>query len=206
MKNVHLYEFSLENIVNQPALVKIIVTSGICLIIFLISYYFYDYPQLQIFKNEKQIEIKLRQDFGYKKRIAANLLEYKNKLQKDQLSYHELVRHLSTSNQLFLLFDEISQMALANGLRFKLFKPMPVIEREVAMEFPLQISVMGNYFQLANFINNISQSSHLIIVSDFSIEPLRQDDEKNMPDNELLTMDLILKIYQYHESIKNLSN
>jgi type IV pilus assembly protein PilO len=202
MKILELNELTLTNLALWPLPIKIGVIVMGCLLIIGLGYGFDVRMQLSLLNKTKQNQANLQAEFQMKAAQAGKVVFYEKQLQTLQQVLADMVKQLPNSTEIPNLLEEVSKLGVANGLHFQLFKLMPENKLKFINELPLQISVIGNYHQLALFINQTASLNRIVTLQDFTIEPSKakaavSQKENDAPAKECLIMNLTAKTYRY---------
>ena len=109
-----------------------------------------------------------------------------------------MLRQLPNKTDIESLLVDLSQTSVASGLEVKFFKPETEIPREFYAEYPIRISVTGQYHQFGQFISGLAALPRIVTLSNIDI---KQTDTKNAEQNiaSKLKMDLMATTYRYLE-------
>lgn len=196
MTNFNLSELTLENVGQWPPVIKYAVALLLTVAIIGFGYLLIIKSNLEHHDNLVAQEVSLREEFEQKHHLAANLEAYKKQLQTMYERFGNMLKQLPTENEMPLLLEDISKTGIASGLTFERFAPMPEVKHDFYIELPINISVIGNYHQLAIFISRIVQMNRIVTLHEFEIMPL-MDEKQKKPIKDLLVMHLTAKIYRY---------
>ena len=164
---------------------------GVNFFCLLILYFLILRPQWIYFRNLQSQVVVLNKQESEKK----PLINYKNQFKKLQSNWQLKSKGGSKNSTIGYAVYEISNLGFSNKLQFKLFKALP--EKNCLahglLKIPIQISVMGNYDSLLQFMAQLSNLPELLVPEDFTLKK-----EKGAGINSLeLTM--ILQIYRYEK-------
>lgn len=168
---LELGDLSFENIGAWPEKLRRIAIAGCCLILFLLGYLVDIKGQLSLLQAEQQVEQALKAQIVSKEQTAANFSAYKQQLDAMQNTFKVMLQQLPGQTEVPGLLEDISNIGIASGLEFRLFKPLPEKQLDFYAELPIQIAVKGNYHQLAEFVSRVSALSRIVSIDAFSIEP-----------------------------------
>lgn len=190
--NIDLNDLDLEDIGGWPWPVKIISIVVTCLMILFMGYWFDTKKQLSSLDKAQQEELTLRTTFEAKQYKAANLDAYKEQMATMKASFGALLRQLPEKTEVPGLLEDISHQGLATGLEFRTIRLQPEKEIEFYVELPIEISVVGNYHQFAEFVSNVAALPRIVTLHDFVIHPISSE---TSGDN--LVMNITAKTYRY---------
>lgn len=185
-----------------PTPVKAAVTGIICLLMAGGWFYLDTLTQINDLDVATQQETSLRQEFEQKQNKAINLEDYEIQLTQIEAELFEMIRQMPTREEVASLLIDISQMGLANGLEFRLFKLQPAIQKEFYSELPISIEVIGKYDELGVFVSGLAALPRIVTIHDVKIEPF-DGESSNKKENQPSVVDELLMratIKTYNES------
>ncbi|QDE29794.1 MULTISPECIES: type 4a pilus biogenesis protein PilO [Shewanella] len=191
--NLDLEQFNdidFDNIGGWPKLVKIVFAAFLSLCVIGASYYLFISDSLDQMEAEQQKEIQLREDFETKYRLAVNLKLYREQLAEMEIQFAELLKMLPSENEMPGLLDDLTFVATDAGLRINSLDWDNEIERDFYIEFPIKMSVEGNYHQMGHMVSGVAKLPRIVSLHDFII---KQNDTGG------LSMDILAKTYRFKE-------
>lgn len=191
--NIDLNDLDFENIGSWPLPVKLVANLLVCFMIAFLGYWFDTKNQIQSLNTAEAEELSLRSTFETKQHKAANLGAYKEQMATMKASFGALLRQLPEKTEVPGLLEDISHQGLATGLEFRSIRLQPEREIDFYVELPIEISVVGNYHQLAEFVSNVAALPRIVTLHDFVI---RLQDPQNQ-DYSQLVMNITAKTYRY---------
>ena len=102
-----------------------------------------------------------------------------------------MLRQLPSKTEMPDLIIDISQTALASGLRNELFKPQPEVAQAFYAEKPIDIRLVGNYHQFGSFMSGVASLPRVVIMTMHNISLTPKDKTGN------LVMEGTIKTYRY---------
>lgn len=199
MIKLNLNELTINNFQQWPNSFKYFIFAILGLAASIIYYVLGFRPGYYYYKSLINDEIRLKSEFE-KKHILANLDAYKEQLSSLKKIYENRLKQLIKENELSVLLNEISQMAISSGLVFEFFAPKADESTEFPRKLILTMIVIGQYKNIAAFLNEISTIKKLITFEEFVIDKKEIDNEnKNIKikSTNLLRMKIRLKFYKY---------
>ena len=156
-----------------------------CLLIIIIlglGYLFFFKEQLAELDLAKEKEVSLKETFRQKSIQAANLNNLKLELEALRASFDQLLKQLPTDKEIPNLIQELHQAASKNGLQLSGLSPLEPINDGAIQRLPYNLSISGQYDQVAKFARDIGELSQLNI---------KKDDKTG-----LITLDAIANTYK----------
>ena len=184
-----LQRLDANNIGNAPPVVKGLVIGVICIVVLALGVYFDTTNQYSAMELAQKKELQLKKTFEEKQGKAANLDSYQNQMADMEKIFGEMLRQLPSKTEVAALLVDISQVGVASGLEFELFKPQSEIPIEFYAELPINLRVTGNYHEFGNFVSGVAALPRIVTIHDFSISKRK--------DNAGLVMEATAKTYRY---------
>ena len=183
-------DIDFENIGGWPNQVKTFFAVLLALCVFTAGYFLVVSDSVDTYTAEQDRELQLRDDFKNKYQLAANLKLYREQLATMEVQFAELLKMLPSENEMPGLLDDLTFVATDAGLRIKSLDWEPEIQRDFYIEFPIKMSVTGDYHQLGNMVSGVAKLPRIVSLHDFTI---KRDDAGN------LAMDILAKTYRFKE-------
>ncbi|WP_300480507.1 type 4a pilus biogenesis protein PilO [Shewanella sp.] len=183
-------DIDFENIGGWPNQVKSFFAILLALCVFAAGYFLAVSDSIDSYTAEQDREFQLRDDFKNKYQLAANLKLYREQLATMEVQFAELLKMLPSENEMPGLLDDLTFVATDAGLRIKSLDWEPEIQRDFYIEFPIKMSVTGDYHQLGNMVSGVAKLPRIVSLHDFTI---KRDDAGN------LAMDILAKTYRFKE-------
>lgn len=118
-------------------------------------------------------ETELRNEYEMLSVRAASLKNLELELESINSSIEQLIKQLPTSSEIPTLIQELYQAAATNNLRMSTVIPMPMVSEDANIDrMPFQISVIGSYKQLSEFMRAVGRMSRIVTLSSINIEPV----------------------------------
>ncbi|MCL1038994.1 type 4a pilus biogenesis protein PilO [Shewanella submarina] len=183
-------DIDFENIGGWPTQVKSVFAAFLALCVLLGGYYFFMSDALDRLSREEKTEQQLRTDFKTKYQLAANLKLYREQLAEMEVQFAELLKMLPSQNEMPGLLDDLTFVATDAGLKMNSLNWETEIDREFYQEFPINMSVVGDYHQLGNMVAGVARLPRIVSLHDFTITKLGDG---------LLKMDIQARTYRFKE-------
>jgi type IV pilus assembly protein PilO len=202
--NINIDELDIKEIGLWPIQFRIAIVIILCILEIMLSYSFFlknDFNKILELKVEQK---KLLNTFKDYYQQSSNLEAYKQQMVQIQKSLQALLQKLPSKGEIPVLLEDISQQALAFGLKFELIKPEDPIDKEFYVEQPIEMVLVGKYHGFAKFVEGISKLPRIVTLHDFSIAKSK-DNYNNVKDlymQNTLTMKIYAKTYWYNSKDK----
>ncbi len=157
-------------------------------------------PQFDKLKVVEAQEMQLRQKFDSEQAKAANRTAYVEQLEEMKKTFNVMLRQLPNKTDIESLLVDLSQTSVASGLEVQFFKPESELPREFYAEYPIRISVTGQYHQFGQFISGLAALPRIVTLSNIDIGELKlKNASRNTNEASRLKMDLMATTYRYIE-------
>jgi len=201
LKDYDYRSIDLENPGMWPNPIKMISLILAFVVVFGIGAWFFVGGENVRYEQAVKKEKSLRGEFARKQKLAVNFTIYKKQLAEISNRFEKLLLQLPSKSEVPALLEDISKMGLVSGLEFKLFDPLDEVDRDFYKELPINISVTGQYHQLAEFVSRVASLDRIVTLHDMKIGPevIKQTGKegKQKPGKAKLQMDLLAKTYRY---------
>ncbi len=144
----------------------------------------------------------LKTQFDSTQAKAANREAYVEQLTEMKRTFNVMLRQLPNKTDIESLLIDLSQTSVAAGLEVEFFKPEKEIAREFYVEYPIRISVTGNYHQFGNFVSGLAALPRIVTLHNIAITPstgAQQQNNNQTKAVQKLKMDLTATTYRYLE-------
>ena len=156
------------------------------------------FDELKLVESNEQI---LRDKFDNEQAKAANRTAYVEQLAEMKKTFNVMLRQLPNKTDIESLLVDLSQTSVASGLDVEFFKPETEVPREFYAEYPIRISVTGQYHQFGRFISGLASLPRIVTLSNIDITEIRDGVKtaRNPNSATRLKMDLMATTYRYIE-------
>lgn len=144
-------------------------------------------------------EQELKTVFDQTQAKAANREAYIEQLGEMKRTFNVMLRQLPNKTDIESLLIDLSQTSVAAGLEVEFFKPGQEIAREFYVEYPIKISVTGNYHQFGNFVSGLAALPRIVTLHNMQITPSGEarDSKTDGRKVQKLKLDLTATTYRY---------
>ena len=191
-----------KRIGTAPIALRLFLIVLACAAVIGLAAHFMVRPQLDKLKAAEAKEQQLRQEFDSEQAKAANRTAYIEQLAEMKKTFNVMLRQLPNKTDIESLLVDLSQTSVASGLEVEYFKPETEVPREFYAEYPIKISVTGQYHQFGQFVSGLAALPRIVTLSNIDIGEARKTGNIQAVDNDnskKLKMDLIATTYRYLE-------
>lgn len=182
-----------ENIGSLPFFIKILIIVTGSIMALAAGYFFDLNNQFQIY-NALILEKKdIQKQYETIQHEIINIEAYKKQLIEVKNALASVTEQLPMKNKEANLLEDISQEAVAQGLKFLSFSPMPEQNKGFYVEQPLEITLLGHYHAFGEFVAQISKIPRIVTFHDFSMQiiPSKEKHDKKIT----LEINIVCKAY-----------
>jgi type IV pilus assembly protein PilO len=195
-------DLELSEIGTWPALIKTVAIAVVCLIAFGAGYWFKIQAQYDAYDRVLQAQVELKIEFEKKQGKALNLPLYLEQKKIVEEKLFEVVQLLPAETEVPSLVEDVSQQGIEAGLNFRSIRMRPDRVQDFYIELPMEINVVGDYHDLAEFTSLIATLPRLVTMHDFTLIRLSSNEKRGFSQysaDNLLRMILTAKTYRYIE-------
>jgi type IV pilus assembly protein PilO len=91
------------------------------------------------------------------------------------------------------LLEDITRTGLGSGLEFEEIKLLPEVAQPFYIELPIQITVTGDYHDLATFVSGVAGLPRIVTLHDFDLTPVSPGGGPK------LRLTILAKTYRYND-------
>jgi type IV pilus assembly protein PilO len=186
-------DLELENIGQWPAAAKLLLALFLAVVIAFLGYIGLISDQMKMLERAFSQEVELKNSYKTKYHVAANLDLFRAQMVEAEDTFANQLRSLPNSHEIPGLLDDITFVGTTSGLDFIKLEWQPEISKEIYIELPIDIEVIGPYHSFGQFVSKIAGLPRIVTLHDFKIS-IPQDD-----DIDTLNLKLQAKTYRYQE-------
>lgn len=178
-----------EKLFNASPGVRLAVMACVCVVMIFFGYMFNNTYQIGQLNKAKTSETLLKQTVLAKQAQLSQLKQTAVHVQTMLATFNKMISELPPGSNIDDILRDISKLGAEQGLTFVYFRPQEEKKIIFYAEIPIEVTVLGQYHALANFISNIAHLKQLVTVHDFTIR-------RENPKKDTLTMRMTLNIYR----------
>ena len=187
-----------EKIEKLTKVQRIIIYSITMVLVIAVSTWFLFLPKFEDIKNlEKQLA-SAQTELAKAKKNAAELNDWRSKMKDRETKYKTVMRALPEKEEIPSLLSGISQAGKNAGLEMLLFTPKKDVEKDFYAEIPVDISVSGNYHNVAVFFDKVANLPRIVNIRNIKMAP--------QGESGLLTTQCQAVTYKFIEESKSANN
>jgi len=158
-----------KRIGTAPMALRVLLVIAACAAVLGAMYWYLILPQFDTLESVREKETTLRQTFDREQAKAANRGAYVEQLEEMKKTFNVMLRQLPNKTDIESLLVDLSQTSVASGLEVKFFKPESELQREFYAEYPIRISVAGQYHQFGQFVSGLAALPRIVTLDGIDI-------------------------------------
>ncbi|AZQ82781.1 pilus assembly protein PilP [Colwellia sp. Arc7-635] len=183
----------LDNIGQWPKAAKILLSIFLIVLVLGLGYVLMISDQIKQLERVTAEEATLKQQHQAKYHVAANLELFEQQMIEAEATFANQLKSLPESHETPGLLDDITFVGTTTGLDFVKLNWQPEIEKEIYIELPIDIEVLGSYHEFGQFVSRIAGLPRIVTLHDFDINLQKQASGD-------LKLKLQAKTYRYREA------
>ena len=192
----------LKRIGTAPMALRVLLVLAACAAVLGAMYWYLVLPQFDTLESVRRQEVTLRQTFDREQAKAANRGAYIEQLEEMEKTFNVMLRQLPNKTDIESLLVDLSQTSVASGLEVEFFKPRSEIQREFYAEYPIRISVAGQYHQFGQFVSGLAALPRIVTLDGIDISEVADNRRGGggvggNGDRRQLRMNLMATTYRY---------
>jgi type IV pilus assembly protein PilO len=170
----------IEKLVNVPMKQKALVL--LVLLVLLGAGFFFglEKPKLDELKGLQGKLEKVRSDVAETRRLANNLPKFKAEYEGLKRDLDNALTELPNSKEIPALLTSITSAGKSAGLDFLIFRPKAEAPKDFYAEVPVDITVSGPFYGIANFFVAVSNLPRIVNISNVAFSDIRNDRGRNL--------------------------
>lgn len=123
---------------------------------------------------------KLKGDVEQKEQIARNLPKIKKEFDQLNQELAQALTELPNSKEIPSLLTNITSTGKNAGLDFLVFRPKPEVPKDFYAEVPVEITVYGSYFSVANFFAAVANLPRIVNINSVAFSDIKSVNNRMM--------------------------
>ena len=128
----------------------------------------------------KAQQMKLQAEVDEKTRIANNLPKIQKEFADLKLELEKALTELPNSREIPSLLTSITDTGKKSGLDFLVFKPRPEVKKDFYAEVPVDITIAGSYFSVANFFAAVANLPRIVNIANVDFAEVKNVNNRMM--------------------------
>ena len=169
-----------EKILKLPTKQKILLLVLVVVIEAAALVWFLYLPKHKELSGLKVELAKLQTEIDEKTRIATNLPRLQREFEQLNIELAQALTELPNSKEIPSLLTSITTVGKNAGLDFLVFKPKGEVVKDFYAEVPVDITVSGSYFSVANFFAAVANLPRIVNISNVAFSDIKPINNRMM--------------------------
>ena len=169
-----------EKILKLPTKQKILILVLVVIIEAAALIWFLYLPKHKELAGLKVEVARLQAEIEEKTRIANNLPRLQKEYDQLNIELAQALTELPNSKEIPSLLSSITTVGKGAGLDFLVFKPKPEVPKDFYAEVPVDITVSGSYFSVANFFAAVANLPRIVNISNVAFSDIKNVNNRMM--------------------------
>jgi type IV pilus assembly protein PilO len=113
------------------------------------------------------------------KLVESKLAEFKEQVKIQQQQLEDFKNKLPNEKETSELMTQIQNLAAENQLKITTFTPQPISQRDFYVDWPIQMTLEGNYHNLASFFEQVGNLGRLVNIGEVSLRAMDDTTVRN---------------------------
>ena len=162
-----------ETILKLPNSQKIALALFIFLALGAGFFYVLFQPRMKELSALKLKQAELSRQIQENKRIADNLPKFKKDFEQLKVDLDKALTELPNQKEIPTLLTSITSKGKDAGLDFLIFKPKPEVPKDFYSEVPVDISIYGSFYNVANFFVAVSSLPRIVNITNVNVADIK---------------------------------
>jgi len=159
----------LEKLLKLPLYQRIAILVLLLAGVSVLFYFFLYAPAMEQLDQLERRRVSLQKKLDEDRKMAANLKKYQAEYQRMQERLDEALVELPNEKEIPTLLTTISALAKENGLDVLKFKPGGEQPQGFYAAVPVELSLVGNYHQVASFFSDVGNLPRIVNVGNLKM-------------------------------------
>lgn len=168
----------IEKILKLPNKQKVVILLAILVIEGGLLFWAMYLPQHKTLVTQRDKLISLHRQVEETRKIANNLPRFKREYDALNKELEKALTELPNQKEIPTLLTSITAAGKDAGLDFLVFKPKSEIPKDFYAVVPVDITVSGNYYNVANFFAAVSRLSRIVNISNVVFSDIRPSGDR----------------------------
>lgn len=133
-------------------------------------WYFYYSPKSDDIRRAKVRVAQVEKQVSEYEAIARELPKFEAENKRLKKEFELVASKLPKEKEIPALIDSVYEEISASNLDSIIFAPKPQVTKEIYAEIPIEMQVVGTYYNLADFFDRISRLPRIVNVRNLNLE------------------------------------
>jgi type IV pilus assembly protein PilO len=187
-------DINLDSIQKLPKTQKIALVALIFVGLGAGFFYLLFQPRMKELSNLQKKQSDLSRQIQESKRIADNLPKFKKEYEQLKIDLDNALTELPNQKEIPSLLTSITSKGKEAGLDFLVFRPKNEVPRDFYAEVPVDISVYGSFYNVANFFLAVGSLPRIVNIANVTVA-----DIKNVGGKMVLKVNCLATTFRFLE-------
>ncbi len=187
-------ELTLSKVAEWPRYLQIFAILIICLLFFVVGYFFSFKNKIHDVKTAKTQETTLKQELTQQLMKVNTLKRVEQQTGNTNKLFNDMLTQVTQNHGLPKFLTEVSNISKSNNLYLESVKILAEKNSGFYIKTPIMIVAYGNYHQLASFISSLANMQDIVTFERLTIQ--RTMGKRTKKSTDELHMELIAAIYK----------
>jgi len=164
---------NIEKVLKLPTNQKIALVALIFLALGAVFFYVLFQPKMKELDSLQKKQAELSKQIQENKRIADNLPKFKKEYEQLKVDLDNALTELPNQKEIPSLLTSITSKGKDAGLEFLVFRPKPEEPKDFYSAVPVDISIYGSFYNVANFFVAISSLPRIVNITNVNIADIK---------------------------------
>lgn len=170
----------LDKVLKLPKKQKILIVALTVIIEAGLLVWFLYLPKHKEYQSLQGELTKLKGEVEQKEQVARNLPKMKKEFDDLNAELAQALTELPNSKEIPSLLTNITSLGKNAGLDFLVFRPKPEAPKDFYAEVPVEITVSGSYFSVANFFAAVSNLPRIVNINNVVFSDIKNANNRIM--------------------------
>ncbi len=159
----------IESIHRKPLHTRLAILAGVIVVIVLVYWYFFWSPKSEELKRARANLQKKEKTLNEYRAVARELPKFEQEFKRLNKEFEQAVLKLPEEKEIPSLIEGVYAAVSAAGLEAVAFTPKREILKDIYAEIPIEMSVFGSYYELADFFYRVSKLPRIVNVRELNL-------------------------------------
>ncbi|HLO24967.1 MAG TPA: type 4a pilus biogenesis protein PilO [Geobacteraceae bacterium] len=164
---------NIEKILKLPSNQKIALVAFIFIALGAGFFYGLFQPKMKELSVLQKKQDDLSRQIQENKRIADNLPKFKKDYEQLKVDLDNALTELPNQKEIPSLLTSITSKGKEAGLDFLVFKPKPEVPKDFYSEVPVEITILGSFYNVANFFVAVGTLPRIVNIANVNVADIR---------------------------------
>ena len=136
-------------------------------------------PKIKVLQELQKKLSGLQTQVGESRKIANNIGKYRNEYEQLQKDLDAALTELPNQKEIPSLLTSITSTGKGAGLDFLLFRPRPEEPKDFYAVVPVDITISGTYYNVANFFVGVSNLPRIVNIKNVVFTEIQASQDKS---------------------------